>query len=336
MKFLSATPAVSSAERLEVVYDPHDNYDHISTSDYEYRRWNSFVKGKAPNSIAFGIKGHFQNNLRASMSVFRNLWTASASAKNFSMMDVLLKDSELTSICFNIRLVGVILEYHRTRVWPIDRSGEFNINYNQFSLALQYITSKSMQDVQEFLFSHYDIVEMYLANDRCSTTQKNVQPFHIAERSSSMLRSQTNVLGPDDFHEVIMASGITSRVGYKQNVNEISMRSHILKDFFQDGAYFNDRTFLDQETDYTLSTTDFPQFASIATRPSSMSHSSEFEFIVPCQILSFDDEPIDVYIKTIAVRTHNSKWMRDVLSLLYPDVTKEQWTNVCNELVSLI
>lgn len=133
-----------------------------------------------------------------------------------------------------------------------------------------------------------------------------------------------------------MASGIASRVGYKQNVNEVSMRSHILKDFFQDGAYFNDRTFLNRETDYTLSTTDFPQFASIATRPTSMSYSSEFEFIVPCQILSFDDEPIDVYIKTIAVRTHNSKWMRDVLSLLYPDVTKEQWTNVCNELVSLI
>lgn len=123
------------------------------------------------------------------MTLFRFLWTASTTTKNISMIDVLLKDREQSTICFNIRVVGNILQYNQTGIWTIDRSGEFNINYNQFSLALQYITSKSMQDVQEFLFSRYKIVEMYLANDRCSTTQKNVQPFHIAERSSSMLRS---------------------------------------------------------------------------------------------------------------------------------------------------
>lgn len=244
------------------------------------------------------------------MSIFRSLWSASSTAHNFTMVSVPVKSNDNpTSICFNIRLVGVILEYIQTGNWTIDRSGEFNINYNQFSLALQYITSESMEDVQEFLFSRYKIVEMYLANDRCSITQKNVEPFKIAEYATNLLRSQTNVLGPDDFHEAIMASGITSRDGYKRYVDEISMRSHILKDFFQDGAYFNDRTFLDQETEYTLSHTDFPQFASIATRPSGYSYSSEFEFVVPCQILTldFDYEPEEVYIKNIVVRTHNTK-----------------------------
>ena len=337
LKCFSATPAITSAERLEVIYNSHDNYDHIQTSDYEYKRWNTFIEGKAPNAIAFGIKGNFQNNLRASMSVFRSLWTASASAKNFSMMDVLMKLNENpTSICFNIRLVGVILEYIQTGNWAIDRSGEFNNNYNQFSLALQYITSESMEDVQEFLFSRYKILEIYLANDRCSTTQPDVRPFKIAEYATNLLRSQTNVLGPDDFHNAIMASGITSRDGYKRYVDEVSMRSHTLNDFFQDGAYFENKVFLDQETESILSRTDFPQFASIATRPSSQSNSSEFEFVVPCQILSFDDDPMNVYIKTIVVRTHNTKWMSDILSLLYPDVTQEQWKTINSGLVSLI
>ena len=336
LKFLSATPSVYSAERLEVIYDSHDNYDHIPTSDYEYRRWNTFVKGKAPNSIAFGIKGNFRNNLRASMNVFRNLWTASATATNFSMIDIPLIDVEPPSVCFNIRLVGVIMEYHRTRTWPIDRSGEFNIHYRQLSIALHFITGKKMQDIQEFLFSHYDIIEMYLANDRCSTTQIDVRPFKIAEYATNLLRSQTNVLGPDDFYEAIMASGITEREGYKRHVNEISIRSHTLNDFFQDGAYFENKVFLDQETESILSKTDFPQFASIATRPSSQSNSTQFEFVVPCQILSFDDDPMNVYIKTMVVRTHNTKWMSDVLSLLYPDVTDEQWKTINSGLVSLI
>ena len=42
MKFLSATPAVSSAERLEVVYNYKDGFDHIQTSDYDYKCFNTF------------------------------------------------------------------------------------------------------------------------------------------------------------------------------------------------------------------------------------------------------------------------------------------------------
>lgn len=43
MKFLSATPAVSSAERLEVVYNYKDGFDHIQTSDYDYKCFNTFA-----------------------------------------------------------------------------------------------------------------------------------------------------------------------------------------------------------------------------------------------------------------------------------------------------
>ena len=62
-------PAVEAVERLEVEYNPKDNFDHILTSDYEYKRWNTFAQGVAPHSIAFGIIGHFKNDLRAAMSV---------------------------------------------------------------------------------------------------------------------------------------------------------------------------------------------------------------------------------------------------------------------------
>ena len=93
---------------------------------------------------------------------------------------------------------------------------------------------------------------------------------------------------------------------------------------------------LDQESDCILSKTDFPQFAVIATRPSHNHHPSEFEFIVPCQILSHEYESDNVYIKFIAVNTSNTTWMRNILSLLYPDVTDAQWKAVCNELLDLI
>lgn len=93
---------------------------------------------------------------------------------------------------------------------------------------------------------------------------------------------------------------------------------------------------LDQESDCILSKTDFPQFAAIATRPPHSHQPSEFEFVVPCQILSLVDEPDNVYVKFIAVNTSNTTWMRNILSLLYPDVTDEQWKDVRDELVSLI
>ena len=126
---LSSSPFVKQIERLEVIYNPRDNFDHVITSDYDYKRWNTFAQGKAPNSIAFGIKGNFHKNPRAVMNVFSIIWIVSENAKNFSSVDVLLKDKDKGSIGFNIRVIGAILDYHRNGKWTRDISGEFNINY---------------------------------------------------------------------------------------------------------------------------------------------------------------------------------------------------------------
>ena len=37
MKILNMAPAVEAVERLEVIYNPKDNFDHIQTSDHEYK-----------------------------------------------------------------------------------------------------------------------------------------------------------------------------------------------------------------------------------------------------------------------------------------------------------
>lgn len=110
------------------------------------------------------------------------------------------------------------------------------------------------------------------------------------------------------------------------------MRSHVLKDFLQDGTYFNDKTYLDRTTDYLLSSTDFSQFAAVGTRRAT----SEFELVVPAQILSFDDEPDEVYIKVIVINANSIKWFSPLLRLLYPDITDEQSEDINDELIELI
>lgn len=194
-------PAVEAVERLEVEYNPKDNFDHILTSDYEYKRWNTFAQGVAPHSIAFGIIGHFKNDLRAAMSVFRNL--ERISSNKFVLLDVLTKDEKNSTICMNMDLISSILYYNRCGRWTVNRSGELKLTYTALSKALHYITRKSMQDVQEFLFSRYKIMEIYLANDRCvNVGQTNA--IWIAKEATALLRSQTNVLSPDEFIDAIV------------------------------------------------------------------------------------------------------------------------------------
>lgn len=193
-----------------------------------------------------------------------------------------------------------------------------------------------MQNVQEFLFSRYAISEIYIARDRRTITQKDIQPFRIALSTTACLRAQKRVASPDELYDALRETGLLEQPGFKRDVNEISVRMHVLNDLFQDGAYFDDKTLLNEESDSILSRTDFPQFAAIATRPSSLHSSSEFEFVVPCQILSFDDEPDDVYIKFITVNTSNTKWMSDILKLIYPDLPIALMNNIVSELISLI
>ena len=300
MKILNMAPAVEAVERLEVEYNPKDNFDHIRTSDHEYKRWNTFAQGVAPHSLAFGIIGKFRNNLRAAMSVFRNLQMVSVN--KFVLLDVLTKDEKNSTICMNMDVITSIMDYCRFGRWTVNRSGELKLTYTALSQALHYITGQSMQDVQEFMFSRYKIMEIYLANDRClNVGQTNA--IWIAKEATALLRSQTNVLSPDEFIDAIVRSRLTKTSGWI-NVKEVSLRSHVLKDFLQDGAYFSDKTYLDRTTDYLLSSTDFPQFAAVGTRRST----SEFELVVPAQILSFDDEPDEVYIKVIVINANSIKW----------------------------
>lgn len=247
------------------------------------------------------------------MSVFRNL--ERISSNKFVLLDVLTKDDR--TICMNMDVIGSIMDYCRFGRWTVNRSGELKLTYTALSEALHYITGQSMQDVQEFLFSRYKIMEIYLANDRClNVGQTNA--IWIAKEATALLRSQTNVLSPDEFIDAIVQLRLTKTSGWI-NVKEVSLRSHVLKDFLQDGAYFNDKTYLDRTTDYLLSSTDFPQFAAVGTRRAT----SEFELVVPAQILSFDDKPDEVYIKVIVVNANSIKWFSPLLRLLYPDITDE-------------
>jgi len=321
-------PAVEAVERLEVEYNPKDNFDHIRTSDYEYKRWNTFAEGVAPHSLVFGIIGKFRNNLRAAMSVFRNL--ERISSNKFVLLDVLTKDEKHNAFCINMDVITSIMDYCRFGRWTVNRSGELKLTYTTLSEALQYITGQSMQDVQEFMFSRYKIMEIYLANDRClNVGQSNA--IWIAKEATALLRSQTNVLSPDEFIDAIVQSRLTKTSGWI-NVKEVSLRSHVLKDFLQDGGYFNDKTYLDRTTDYVLSSTDFPQFAAVGTRRAT----SEFELVVPAQIYSFDDEPGEVYIKVIVINATSIKWFSPLLRLLYPDITDEQSEDINDELIEMI
>jgi hypothetical protein len=81
-----------------------------------------------------------------------------------------------------------------------------------------------------------------------------------------------------------------------------------------------------------LSSTDFPQFAAVGTRRAT----SEFELVVPAQILSFDDEPDKVYIKVIVINATSIKWFSPLLRLLYPDITDEQSEDINDELIEMI
>jgi hypothetical protein len=264
------------------------------------------------------------------------LLAVSANGENFRLIDVLMKKQDKDTACFNVSVIKTLLEYQRTRMWSEDRTGDFSINYIELSKALQYVTGKPMQNVQEFLFLRYSISEIYIARDRRSITQKNIQPFRIALSATACLRAQKKVASPDELYDALRETGLLEQPGFKRDVNEISVRMHVLNDLFQDGAYFDDKTLLNEESDSILSRTDFPQFAAIATRPSSLHSSSEFEFVVPCQILSFDDEPNDVYIKFITVNTSNTKWMSNILKLIYPDLPIALMQNIVSELISLI
>lgn len=173
-------------------------------------------------------------------------------------------------------------------------------------------------------------MEIYLANDRCVNIGQT-NGIWIAKEATALLRSQTNVLSPDKFIDAIVQSRLAKTSGWI-NVKEVSLRSHILKDFLQDGAYFNDKTYLDRATAYVLSYTDFPQFAAIGTRRAT----SEFELVVPAQIYSFDDEPGEVYIKVIVINANSIKWFSPLLRLLYPDITDEQSEDINDELIKMI
>ena len=172
-------------------------------------------------------------------------------------------------------------------------------------------------------------MEIYLANDRClNVGQTNA--IWIAKEATALLRSQKNVLSPDEFIDAIVQSRLTKTSGWI-NVKEVSLRSHVLKDFLMGGLYFN-KTYLDRTTDYILSSTDFPQFAAVGTRRAT----SEFELVVPAQILSFDDEPGEVYIKVIVINATSIKWFSPLLRLLYPDITDEQSEDINDELIEMI
>ena len=136
------TPAVEAVERLEVEYNPKDNFDHIRTSDHEYKRWNTFAQSVAPHSIAFGIIGKFRNNLRAAMSVFRNL--ERISSNKFVLLDVLTKDEKHNAFCINMDVITSIMDYCRFGRWTVNRSGELKLTYTALSQALHYITGQSM------------------------------------------------------------------------------------------------------------------------------------------------------------------------------------------------
>ena len=72
-------------------------------------------------------------------------------------------------------------------------------------------------------------MEIYLANDRClNVGQTNA--IWIAKEATALLRSQTNVLSPDEFIDAIIQSRLTKTSGWI-NVKEVSLRSHVLKDF---------------------------------------------------------------------------------------------------------
>ena len=121
------------------------------------------------------------------------------------------------------------------------------------------------------------------------------------------------MLSPDDFY-----SALSSRL---IKANELSLRNHILEDFFYDGSRFNSKIDLtDKSIDKLLSKTEYPQFATIGTKH--LNGFQQYEFVVPCQILSLDDgEQNSVYIKNIVVNT-NSVQITDILHFLYPDITK--------------
>jgi hypothetical protein len=142
MKILNMAPAVEAVERLEVIYNPKDNFDHIQTSDHEYKRWNTFAQGVAPHSLAFGIIGKFRNNLRAAMSVFRNLQMVSVN--KFVLLDVLTKDEKHNAFCINMDVITSIMDYCRFGRWTVNRSGELKLTYTTLSEALHYITGQSM------------------------------------------------------------------------------------------------------------------------------------------------------------------------------------------------
>ena len=144
------------------------------------------------------------------MSVFRNL--ERISLNKFVLLDVLTKDEKHNAFCMNMDVITSIMDYCRFGRWTVNRSSELKLTYAALSEALHYITGKSMQDVQEFMFSHYKIMEIYLANDRCvNTGQTNA--IWIAKEATALLRSQTNILSPDDFHNAIVKSGITKTSG---------------------------------------------------------------------------------------------------------------------------
>jgi hypothetical protein len=83
------------------------------------------------------------------------------------LLDVLTKDEKHNAFCINMDVITSIMDYCRFGRWTVNRSGELKLTYTTLSEALQYITGQSMQDVQEFMFSRYKIMEIYLANDRC-------------------------------------------------------------------------------------------------------------------------------------------------------------------------
>jgi hypothetical protein len=182
LKVLSAMPSVDAVERLQIIFNPQDNYDHIPTEDYEYKCWNTFISGAAPNSIAFGIVGNFRDKLRNAMGIINTLCAISSKGERFALVEILTKTDD-QSIYLNLKTISAILEYNRTKEWP-RTPNDFNVIYRNLSEALRYITGKPMQAVQEFMFKCYNASEMYIVCNRRLFAHGNTQQFRVAERSS--------------------------------------------------------------------------------------------------------------------------------------------------------
>ena len=239
------------------------------------------------------------------------------------------------NIYFNVKLVGRIMRYITRGEWEPDFACDIELQFISFSKALYYITSLDMRDVQELLFSKFKMLEIYLANDRLGVNQEITKPFKIAVHAMEILRRQTRVLSPDELHDALIESGLTDKRTFTVDLCELSVRKHYLYNLFTDKALFSKKRHIDSDTKFNL-VVGFPELAVIGTRPSTLQQSCQFEFIVPCKMEQAESvsEKDDVEIQLIVISSSNSpRILIDILQLMYPDITDEQWKEIKKELI---